>query len=78
VLPAFLLHRNKWRGTNHFIIIGFFLISASLVLILDANVVMLGGVFTYSFLGVLALFSFGAMLFKLKRSQIPREYTAAW
>jgi len=78
VMPEFLLHQNAWRGTNHFIIFGYFGIASSLVLILDADIVMLSSVYSYAFLGLLILFCFGAILFKLKRVYMPRDANAAW
>ncbi|CAN0447976.1 unnamed protein product, partial [Ectocarpus sp. 12 AP-2014] len=33
-LPQFMLRKNKWRGTYHYIIFGFFLLATSQVIIL--------------------------------------------
>lgn len=71
VLPAFLARKNRWRGTNHFIIGAFFLLAASLAVALHADSRILGGVFTYAFLSLMLLFSCGCMLLKAKRSEIP-------
>ncbi|KAJ8537406.1 hypothetical protein ON010_g13192 [Phytophthora cinnamomi] len=57
VLPSFLAKTNKARGTNHYIIGIYFLLSSSLVLILNANATTVNGVYTYAFLGLMALFS---------------------
>ncbi|CAH0478170.1 unnamed protein product [Peronospora belbahrii] len=78
VLPAFLAKTNKTRGTNHYIIGIYFLLSASLVLILNADATTLNGVYTYSFLGLMAMFSCACMLLKGKRSEIPRDIHAPW
>ncbi|KAJ0398750.1 hypothetical protein P43SY_009818 [Pythium insidiosum] len=78
VLPAFLLKTNKWRGSNHSIILVFFALMASFVIVLKADTVIMGGVFTYAFLGMMALFSIGCMLLKAKRSKIPRDISAPW
>ncbi|KAI9992687.1 hypothetical protein PInf_014554 [Phytophthora infestans] len=78
VLPAFLTRTNKWRGTNHYIILLFFALQASLVILLHADATVLAGVFTFAFLGVMALFAFGCMLLKLKREDIPRDVHAPW
>ncbi|RLN84523.1 hypothetical protein BBJ28_00003309 [Nothophytophthora sp. Chile5] len=78
VLPAFLTHTNAWRGTNHHIILLFFALQASLVILLHADATVLAGVFTFAFLGVMALFAFGCMLLKLKREDIPRDVHAPW
>ncbi|EQC31297.1 hypothetical protein SDRG_10900 [Saprolegnia diclina VS20] len=78
VLPEFLLAENAWRGTNHYIIFSYFAVASSLVLVLHGDIVMLSSVFSYAFLGLLVLFSAGAILFKVKRSHMPRETNAAW
>ncbi|KAL4145477.1 hypothetical protein PRNP1_013146 [Phytophthora ramorum] len=51
---------------------------ASLVVLLHADASVLAGVFTFAFLGVMALFAFGCMLLKLKREDIPRDVHAPW
>ncbi|KAJ0389544.1 hypothetical protein P43SY_010242 [Pythium insidiosum] len=51
---------------------------ASFVIVLKADTVIMGGVFTYAFLGMMALFSIGCMLLKAKRSKIPRDISAPW
>ncbi|GMF38502.1 unnamed protein product [Phytophthora lilii] len=78
VLPSFLLKVNSCRGTNHFIILAFFIVSASLVFILDAEVTVLSGVFALAFLCVLMCFIIACLLLKLCRDQIPRERTTSW
>uniref|UniRef100_A0AAV1T3E1 Amino acid permease n=1 Tax=Peronospora matthiolae TaxID=2874970 RepID=A0AAV1T3E1_9STRA len=78
ILPAFLTRTNKWRGTNHYIILQFFALQASLVVLLHADATVLAGVFTFAFLGVMALFAFGCILLKLKREDIPRDVHAPW
>ncbi|RQM19877.1 hypothetical protein B5M09_011390 [Aphanomyces astaci] len=78
VMPEFLLAENKWRHTNHYIIWLYFAIAASLVVCLNGDIVMLSSVFSYAFLGLLLLFSGGAILFKVKRSHMPRDTSAAW
>ncbi|OQR93876.1 transmembrane protein [Achlya hypogyna] len=78
VLPAFLADQNKWRGTNHWIILLFFLLTSSLVLLLDGNNVVLSGVYTYAFLSMMFLFAMGCMMLKIKRQDIPRDVHAPW
>lgn len=75
-LPQFLLDENRWRGTNHWIILIFFLLTSSLILIVNGNPITLSGVYTVAFLGVLALFAVGNLLLKFKRSRLPRLYNA--
>ncbi|KAG2761535.1 hypothetical protein PC129_g5696 [Phytophthora cactorum] len=78
VLPAFLANKNKLRGTNHNIIGIYFLLASSLVLILNADASTINGVYTYAFLGLMAMFSCACMLLKGKRSEIPRDIHASW
>ncbi|POM76303.1 Amino Acid-Polyamine-Organocation (APC) Family [Phytophthora palmivora] len=78
VLPSFLLKVNSCRGTNHFIILAFFIVAASLVFILDAEVTVLSGVFALAFLCVLLSFTVACVLLKLGREEIPRKTTTSW
>ncbi|OQR97667.1 transmembrane protein [Achlya hypogyna] len=78
VVPAFLAAENQWRGTPHWISILFFVVGASLVLVLDANATILGGVFTFAFLSMMFLFGAGCITLKLKRQDIPRAVQAPW
>ncbi|KAI9895607.1 hypothetical protein PsorP6_018654 [Peronosclerospora sorghi] len=77
VLPAFLIKQNKWRGTNHYIIGLFFLLSSSLVVLLHADATSVNGVYTYAFLGLLAMFSFACLFLKAKRAEIPSDMHAS-
>ncbi|MEM9692975.1 MAG: APC family permease [Myxococcota bacterium] len=77
-LPQFLLRENKFRKTNHWIIIGFFLLCLSVVMVTDGDIGILAGVYTISFLGVMALFATGNMLLKVKRKRLPRPIRASW
>ncbi len=77
-LPQALLKENRWRHTSHRIIIAFFLLCASILWITQGHVQTLAGVYTISFLGVMGLFAVGNILLKIKRSDLPRHYRAAW
>ncbi|CAH0519318.1 unnamed protein product [Peronospora belbahrii] len=78
ILPSFLLKANACRGTNHFIILAFFVVCASLVFILDAEVTVLSGVFALAFLSALLSFITACVLLKLCREEIPRKRTTSW
>ncbi|OWZ12065.1 Amino Acid-Polyamine-Organocation (APC) protein [Phytophthora megakarya] len=78
VLPSFLLKVNSCRGTNHFIILVFFIVASSLVFILNAEVTVLSGVFALAFLCVLLSFIIACVLLKLGREEIPRKRTTSW
>ncbi len=76
-LPQLFLKTNR-RGTNHRIIIVFFLISASVMYITEGDLAKLAGVYTISFLSVMALFGIGNILLKVKRARLPRPSRASW
>jgi amino acid transporter len=76
-LPQFLLKSNR-RGTNHRIIIGFFLLGVSVLLITKGKLGALAGVYTISFLSVMALFGIGNILLKVRRARLPRPSRASW
>lgn len=76
-LPQFLLKQNP-RRTTHRIIITFFLLCVSILLITEGDLKKLAGVYTISFLAVMILFGFGNVLLKIKRARLPRPTTASW
>lgn len=76
-LPQFLLKTNR-RGTTHRIIGAFFLLTVSVLLITKGELTALAGVYTISFLGVMALFGLGNVLLKVKRAGLPRPVRASW
>ncbi|MFQ5793043.1 MAG: APC family permease, partial [Acidobacteriota bacterium] len=76
-LPQFLLKTNR-RGTTHRIIIGFFLLSVSVLFITEGQLAALAFVYTISFLSVMALFGLGNILLKVKRARLPRPSRASW
>lgn len=77
-LPQFLLAENKWRGTNHWIFLGFLGLCVSILLATGGEVEALAGVYTISFLSVMALFALGNMLLKTKRDRLRRDERASW
>lgn len=76
-LPQMLLKTNR-RGTFHRIIIAFFLLAVSVLLITGGELKALAGVYTLSFLSVMALFGLGNILLKVKRTRLPRPSRAGW
>jgi hypothetical protein len=76
-LPQFLLKGNR-RGSFHRIIVGFFFLAVSVLLITRGELKALAGVYTLSFLSVMALFALGNILLKVKRSRLPRPSRAGW
>lgn len=74
-LPQFLLITNK-RGSAYLIMISFFLLCVSILLITAGDLGALAGVYTISFLSVMALFGFGNILLKIRRNRLPRPVRA--
>jgi amino acid transporter len=77
-LPQLLLQENRWRRTNHWIILGFFALCASILLVTSGRIQTLAGVYTLSFLSVMALYAIGNMLLKRTRARLPRSERAGW
>ncbi|MGD8609320.1 MAG: APC family permease, partial [Myxococcales bacterium] len=77
-MPQFLLRENKWRGTNHWILLGFFALCVSILFITQGDISSLAAVYTLAFLSVMALFAAGNMLLKVKRGRLPRAVRASW
>jgi len=76
-LPQFLLKKNR-RGTSHRIIISFFLLCSSILLVTKGSLLSLAGVYTISFLCVMTLFGIGNILLKIRRKELKRTYRAEW
>lgn len=74
-LPQFFLKTNR-RGTTHRIIIAFFALCVSILLITEGQLKALAGVYTISFLAVMALFGLGNIFLKTKRAGLPRPTVA--
>lgn len=81
-LPQVLLRQNKLRGTNHWIILLFFFLSASIVAMTsedhEVKVGVLAGVYTISFLSVMSLYAIGNILLKVRRGRMKRSVRAAY
>jgi amino acid transporter len=77
VLPQLFLVTTR-RGTSHRIIIAFFLLAVSVLLITKGELGALAGVYTISFLSVMVLFGLGNILLKVRRERLPRPEHAGW
>src|SRR5690606_23623882 len=77
IMPNFFLKKNK-KGSSYRIIILFFLLCLSVLLITNGDVKLLAGVYALSFLSVMCLFVIGNMLLKVKRKRLPRPERAKW
>ena len=77
VLPQFFLKKSR-RNTSHRIIITFFLLCSSILLVTKGSLLSLAGVYTISFLGVMTLFGIANILLKTRRKKLKRTYRAGW
>jgi len=75
-LPQFFLKKSK-RGTTHRILMAFFLLCVSILFITEGDLQALAGVYTISFLAVMALFGLGNIFLKTRRARLPRPTTAS-
>ncbi len=75
ILPNYFLKENK-RCVSYRIIIGFFLLCISVLLVTKGDLADLAGVYTFSFLTVMALFGVGNLFLKAKRRRLPRPERA--
>jgi len=75
VLPNYFLRENK-RGSNYRIIVTFFVLCISVLAATQGHLESLAGVYTFSFLSVMALFGIGNLLLKFKRRKLPRPEKA--
>ncbi|MBF9223969.1 APC family permease [Hymenobacter ruricola] len=75
ILPQVFLRENK-RGSNYLILIVFFLLCCSVLFITQGQLGPLAGVYTISFLSVMAFFALGNFLLKGKRPNLPRPVYA--
>ncbi|MDB4512227.1 APC family permease, partial [Arenicella sp.] len=77
IMPPFFFRRNK-RGSSYAIILSFFFLCVSVLLITKGNVILLAGVYSISFLSVMGLFAIGNILLKIRRANLPRPERASW
>ena len=76
ILPQFLLKENR-RGSSPRILLLFYLLCLSVLYITAGQLAPLAGVYTISFLLVMAFFALGNFLLKFKRERLPRPEQAA-
>ena len=77
IMPNYFLKKNK-RNASYRIIIFFFLLNVSVLILSKGQVTTLAGVYTISFLSVMLLFVIGNILLKVKRKHLPRPERAPW
>lgn len=76
-LPQILLKVNRY-GTQYRIVVAFFVLSVSVLMVTRGQLSTLAGVYTISFLSVMALFGMGNLLLKMRRSGLRRPVRASW
>ncbi len=74
-LPTFLAHVNS-KGSFPRIIIAFFILCSSILIMTGGNLLSLAGVYTIAFLGVMSLFALGNLILKESRTELKRTYSA--
>lgn len=75
IWPQSFLKENR-RGANYIILLIFFLLCISILAITRGALETLAGVYTISFLSVMAFFAIGNFLLKIKRGKLPRPVYA--
>ncbi len=75
ILPQFFLKENK-RGSSYRIMITFFILCVSVLLVTEGELAPLAGVYSLSFLLVMAFFAFGNLMLKIRRAKLPRPVYA--
>jgi len=76
--PSILLETNSLTGTNHYIILGFFLLCTFLYVVTGGNVIVVSGVFAIAFLMVLLSFAWANIKLKFCRPRLPRGCISSW
>ena len=77
ILPKFLLKKNK-KGSSFFIPMTFFGLCVSILLLTNADLGALAGVYTIAFLSVMILFGIGNFLLKTNRNRLRRPERIGW
>lgn len=75
ILPNYFLKENK-RGSTFRILILFFLLCVSVLVVTKGEIGPLAGVYALSFLTVMAFFAIGNILLKIRRAKLPRPERA--
>jgi len=75
ILPNYFLKQNS-RGSHYRIVISFLILCISVLFATSGHLESLAGVYTFSFLAVMALFGIGNLLLKYKRRKLPRPERA--
>jgi len=74
-LPNLFTKQNA-KGSYPRIVLAFFILCSSILLITGGDLLSLAGVYTISFLGVMSLFALGNLILKETRTELKRTYSA--
>jgi len=74
-LPNFLTHKNS-KDSHPYIVVLFFVLCASILLITKGDLLALAGVYTIAFLGVMSMFALGNLILRETRTELKRTYYA--
>ncbi len=74
-LPSLFSKQNK-RGSFPRIILSFFALCSSILILTGGDLLSLAGVYTIAFLGVMSMFALGNIILKVSRSDLKRTYSA--
>lgn len=74
-LPGFLTAKNN-KGSYWKIVLTFFLLCTSILLITKGSLLSLAGVYTIAFLSVMSLFAVGNLILRFTRADLKRTYYA--
>ena len=74
-LPMMLRKENK-KGSFPRIVLLFFILCSSILILTGGNLLSLAGVYTIAFLSVMSLFAIGNLILKEARSELKRTYKA--
>ncbi len=76
-LPNLFTKQNS-RGAFPRIVLGFFLLTVSILLLTGGALLSLAGLYTIAFLGVMSLFALGNLILKQNRPELKRHHSAPW
>lgn len=74
-LPNFLTKENS-QGSYPYIVIAFFALCASILILTKGDLLTLAGVYTIAFLSVMSLFALGNLIMRETRTELKRTYHA--
>ncbi len=74
-LPGWLTKKSR-PGSHPRIIILFFVLCTSILIMTGGNILSLAGVYTIAFLGVMSMFALGNMILRETRTDLKRTYSA--